>query len=289
MLLPCLLPAVLGLASCSSGAETKASPALWLVKDDDTFIYLFGTIHALPDDMDWDDGPVGEAIDKADELVLELSQQEMSLAPQVMHELMAAHHSRPIEDRLPPGSREAYHLLVDKFGLSTARLAGMDDWAVALVISAADAEHVGIEPENGVDAKLAETFMRMGKPVAGLETAREQLTIFETLPPDQQRALLENTIVAVSEGNEQLLALVHAWTQGHETAIDEAMQQDMKTLAYLHQMLVTDRNRRWATWVKSRLDAPGTVIVAVGVGHLVGSSSLQAMLGNDGIKTQRIQ
>ena len=34
-------------------AGLVAHPALWVVKDADTTIYLFGTVHLLPTDTDW--------------------------------------------------------------------------------------------------------------------------------------------------------------------------------------------------------------------------------------------
>ena len=37
-------------------------PALWKVADEDTTIYLFGTVHALPKDVEWFRGPIAEAI-----------------------------------------------------------------------------------------------------------------------------------------------------------------------------------------------------------------------------------
>ncbi len=47
-----LLPALLALALWGCGQQPpapteRADPALWVVKDDDTTIYLFGTVHVL--------------------------------------------------------------------------------------------------------------------------------------------------------------------------------------------------------------------------------------------------
>ncbi len=52
--------------------------------------------------------------------------------------------------------------------------------------------------------------------------------------------------------------------------------------------MFTDRNAQWAQWIAGRLDRPGTVFVAVGAGHLVGSDSLQVQLSQLGIKSARI-
>ncbi len=43
---------ILALLLGASGSAL-AHPALWVVKDADTTIYLFGTVHLLPNDVDW--------------------------------------------------------------------------------------------------------------------------------------------------------------------------------------------------------------------------------------------
>ena len=47
-------------------------PALWRVADEDTTIYVFGTVHALPDDVNWYSGTVKNALDSSDTLVTEI-------------------------------------------------------------------------------------------------------------------------------------------------------------------------------------------------------------------------
>ena len=54
-------------------------------------------------------------------------------------------------------------------------------------------------------------------------------------------------------------------------------------------VLLTERNQRWAGWVKQRLGKPGTVFVAVGAGHLAGPESVQAQLKRLGVKAERVK
>ena len=53
--------------------------------------------------------------------------------------------------------------------------------------------------------------------------------------------------------------------------------------------LLFQRNRNWATWVRQRLQQPGTVFVAVGAGHLAGPNSVQDALKAQGVETARVQ
>ena len=47
-------------------------PALWVVKDEDTTVYLFGSIHILKPGLGWFDDGVKTAFDSSDQLLLEL-------------------------------------------------------------------------------------------------------------------------------------------------------------------------------------------------------------------------
>ena len=47
-------------------------PGLWKVADEDTTIYLFGTVHALPESVEWYRGPIEQALAQTQELVTEI-------------------------------------------------------------------------------------------------------------------------------------------------------------------------------------------------------------------------
>ena len=49
------------------------------------------------------------------------------------------------------------------------------------------------------------------------------------------------------------------------------------------------RNANWAEWLAKRLEEPGTVMVAVGAGHLAGKGSVQELLKAKGLKTTSVQ
>jgi hypothetical protein len=49
----------------------EADPAIYVVRDQDTTIFLFGTFHILSDDIEWFNGPVEQAFESSEELVVE--------------------------------------------------------------------------------------------------------------------------------------------------------------------------------------------------------------------------
>ena len=81
---------------------------------------------------------------------------------------------------------------------------------------------------------------------------------------------------------------VDATGEFHPDALARTMNDSLKDSPEVAKTLLTDRNARWATWIKERLAKPGTVFVAVGAGHLAGNDSVQAQLAKQGIKAERI-
>src|ERR1051325_6430804 len=63
--------AVLSLAPPPAAAAPPAHPALWSVSDADTTIYLFGTIHLLPENYKWRTAKFDQAVAGSQQLVIE--------------------------------------------------------------------------------------------------------------------------------------------------------------------------------------------------------------------------
>ena len=83
--------------------------------------------------------------------------------------------------------------------------------------------------------------------------------------------------------------MMSAWASGDIDALAALMNEAMKETPELGRILLTERNARWAEWIDTRLDSPGTTFVAVGAGHLGGDESVQAMLAKRGIETTRVE
>ena len=78
-----------------------------------------------------------------------------------------------------------------------------------------------------------------------------------------------------------------AWKRGDQTVFVRMLDQLRQASPDTYRMMFTERNERWADWIRARMQAPGTVFVAVGAGHLAGSDSLLVRLAERGIPSQR--
>jgi uncharacterized protein YbaP (TraB family) len=79
-----------------------------------------------------------------------------------------------------------------------------------------------------------------------------------------------------------------AWKRGDQTVFVQMLAQLHQASPETYRMMFTERNERWADWIRARMQAPGVVFVAVGAGHLAGPDSLLVRLAERGIPSQRV-
>lgn len=284
--------AALALLSCNTTqSEAKTlKPALWKVADADTTIYLFGTIHLLPQDLKWQSPKIDKAIRASQDLVLEtvMSKDPMKEG-QAMMQLGFTPGLPPLLDRVAPDKRAALEKVIKKSGMPLASLDKLETWAAALSLAAAAMLELKVSPKYGAEAVLADRFGKEGKPVSGLETPIEQLGFFDGLPEAAQRKFL--TSIADDESNAQTEfdAMIAAWGSGNVAKIALTFDDELKLSPELTDVLLKKRNANWSNWIAERMTKPGIVFVAVGAGHLAGADSVNAMLAKRGLKVSRLQ
>ena len=236
-----------------------ARPAIWVVNDSDTVIYLFGTFHALDGKAAWFNDEVQTAFAASDELVLETIVPTGPLAP-------ASPGSAKDPATAPPASF-----------LATTRLA----------ITAGRAR--GMKVNQGADLILLRAAEASGKPIEGLETVAEQIGMFGRMPEQaaqsgtvaQDRHVLDNLSIVMGQ-------MQAAWNRGDPRIFAAMLTQMRSSTPQNYQVMFNQRNSNWANWIAERLQKPGTVFVAVGTGHLTGPDSVQVKLAQRGVNSERI-
>ena len=259
------------------------------MEDADTRVWLFGSVHALPAGVTWLTGPVAQATDTADELVLEIAEPPGDTEAARSFARLAARPPSPVVDRVPLPLRDEMRQAARAIDQPLAALDHMDDWAVAILLSTSAARTARLSRENGVEAVLRARFERDGRPVRALESSEQQFALFDALPPWSQRRFLGRVLMSRAGAGAQLTAAVHAWMRGDVERLAGLTNAELADNPPLRDALLVRRNRIWATWIARRLERPGTVLVAVGAAHLAGAESVQAALAARGITARRVQ
>jgi uncharacterized protein YbaP (TraB family) len=274
----------------STPAPVASGPALWAVKDADTTIYLFGTVHVMTPGVTWFDGKVKRAFEKSDELVLEIIEPDdpNALAGLMGSKALAADGTK-LSDRLTPEQKAKYQAAMTANGLPWPAFEGFNPWMPGMALSVAPLERLGYKTELGAEKVLTTQARTLGKKVSALETVEQQINFFATLPMAQQLAFLNSTVDGLPDVEKEFASLIVHWKAGEPDALAAEMNESLKATPELAQVLLYNRNANWAKWIKARLDQPGTVFVAVGAGHLAGAGSVQDQLKAIGLEAARVE
>jgi uncharacterized protein len=271
--------------------NTAVRPALWQVSDKDTTIYLFGTIHLLPRDSSWRTRKFDQAVQQSQSLVLETLIDAAN--PQQLAGVMASMGFSsglpPIATRVPPQKRALLEAAIAKTRLPRAVFDRMETWAAAFTLLGVQFQTLGVQGEQGVEAVLRRSFASQGKQIGQLETNQEQLSFFDRLPEEAQRQLLEGAIENPQTMRTQFNGMLQAWLAGDVDAIGRTFNHDLQSSPELKAALLTRRNFNWSQWIERRMAQPGTVMIAVGAGHLAGGESVQRYLQSKGYRIRRVQ
>jgi uncharacterized protein YbaP (TraB family) len=267
-----------------------AEPALWAIKDKDSTIYLFGTVHVLKPTTPWRSPKIDKAFRDADDVVMEIEQPEDPATTRALMLKYGVDPAAPLSTKLKPESYAKLQAAAQGMGFPPQALEPMRPWLAALTVSLTPLLKAGYDPESGVEKLLTAQAKAAGKPIAAFETMEQQVRFFADMTPVQETQLLDSTLDEVDDGPAKIDALVAAWAAGDQDELKRQMVDEMQTdYPDVYKLLLVDRNQDWANQLKTRLAGSGVSFVAVGAGHLAGPDSLQAQLAKLGIKAERVE
>jgi uncharacterized protein YbaP (TraB family) len=265
-----------------------ANPALWVVRDADTTIYLFGTFHLL-DGRPWFNDEIKAAFDASSELVMEaiLPEDMMSVVPMIMR-YAVDQTGRPLSSRLTAAENEALTRAIGPIGIPAAAIDRFEPWFASMMLSVTSAQRAGLDAANGPETVLTRAAAARRMPVGELEGFEWQIRLFDNMPEPLQMATLRASLRQLNADSGMLASMLDSWSTGDVEALVRLMEADDSGPPVVRRIMLTNRNAAWARWIHDRLARPGTVFIAVGAAHLAGRDSVQAVLAAHGISSERV-
>jgi len=276
-------------AFADTAKPRDADPALWVMRDADTTVYLFGTVHFLPKDIVWFDEAVADAFAASDELRMELLPVDdpASLGPLIL-KLAVDPKGRTMAQRMSPEDHAAYVKAMQDLGLPAAQLEPLEPWFIGIQAVSLMYVKAGYDPKSGAEEVLTQAARKAGKTITAFETPEQQFAMLDSTPEAEQLIGVRDLANGQEEALKMFSTLLGYWARGEAEETGRLMNEEMKETPETARILLTDRNARWAADLKARMDRPGVVFVAVGAGHLTGKDSVQDLLARDGLRVERI-
>jgi hypothetical protein len=172
--------------------------------------------------------------------------------------------------------------LAAPLGVDLATFDQFAPWFVAEAISQLQLAQLGFQAESGVEMYFLGKAKSDGKPVSGLETAHDQIALFEAMSMDTQAEYLLSSLEEAAELPREVDDMVHAWQRGDTEWFAGQMRRELGRDPAMYQSLLSARNRRWVPKIEALLAQNDDYLVIVGTGHLAGKDSVVELLRKDG-------
>lgn len=271
---------LVGLAAWAVTGAAAAKPPVWVVRDADSEMVLFGSIHVLPPGLDWSPPALDHDLARADDLWFELPIDPATQAAvgKLALERGVAPPDRPLSSLLSPAGRARLQRICARYGVAPAMLEGFQPWYAEVAIAWMIFRQSGADADSGVEKQVAARAPAAARRRA-FETPAEQIALFADTPLADQIASLEQSLEEAEETPDQLAQLVRHWQAGDLAALEEdALEPLREASPTIFKRLITDRNARWTETLQQRLQGDGRTVVVVGMGHMIGEAGLPARL-----------
>jgi uncharacterized protein YbaP (TraB family) len=273
-------------------AMARAKPPVWVAHGRGATITLFGSVHVLPHDIDWQPDTLKAALAQADELWFEI--------PIDPADFLDATQQALKKGMLPPGQTLSDLLSDDgktrlrreeqALHLPGPELERLRPWLAEVTLAEAAYARDGATADQGVERQLADSAPQAER--HAFETPAQQIDMFAGASQAEQVASLEDSLRDIEDDPDQAKRLIDAWLKGDLTAIDkEGVEALRKDGPQMFAAILTNRNTAWVRTLMQRLQAeppqpghPRHIVVVVGVGHLVGEGGVPELLRRKGIR-----
>ena len=273
--------------------DPAIQPALWKIEDQDSRLYLFGTVHLLPPDLVWASEAYQAAMLDAPVTVTEANVDDPEVAGKIAALTLQLGANPPgvkLSDVLGEERYERFAKIVGELGLPAESMQPFKPWLATITASVMAIQAQGFDPNSGVDRRITAQALEEGDELAYLETAESQIRMLASLNEEEMLANFDVTLEQIADPDAMLNPLIKAWQQGDMEALERIAIDDLRsTSPEAFEKLLVQRNTNWADQVQEMLSGSGNYFIAVGAMHLAGEGSLIDILNDRGVEADRMQ
>lgn len=292
---------LMNIVGCSNTLDIKSAdaviagdrPAMWLLSDSDSEIYLFGTFHLLPPETQWQSVLFDTAMLNTKNTYLEAD----TTSPQALAELQQAIQHFGLN---PPGvtltsllgderARE-FSVVAQEFGIAMTNLEMLRPWLASLTVTIAAFQYYGLDQDSGADMTIEKIATSQGDDILYLERANSQIEMLASLDDIKDYATFDEGLDQLENFEAEIQSMITAWSIGDTKMIEQQVVKSIKDISHrAYTALFETRNENWTLQISELMKGSENYFIAVGAGHLVGKQSVINMLQREGFSVVRVQ
>jgi len=294
------LALALGLSACRPTADAQRrvadahdrndAPPIWVVEDYNSKLYLFGTIHLLPSDLDWQKDDMTKVFDGSGTVFFELDSEGQAGVDVVLltQELGQYKGGERLSKSLDSYQLKLLEAVSHNGDIPIATLESMKPWLASELLTISAASNAGLSGTLSADETLKNRAKRLKKNVVFLDSAESQIRASSDLPDYVQMDIFVETMERFNGIGDELKTIANSWAKGDVKALRTQGASALKDRSpELYNSLILQRNRNWTNTFMKFMEESGDGFAAVGVGHLLGDDSVQNMLRDQGYDVSR--
>lgn len=292
------LPLLLGACDQGGTVEGKVSdararndgPAIWTVRDHDSTLFMFGTVHLLSPEIDWIRADMDAIFRTAGTVFFEIDTGPKAQIDAVVmtQSLGFRTDGLRLSDQLDSYQLKLLDAAANNGDISLASLDTMKPWLASEFLTVAAAVNSGLLPELSADEALKSRAAAQGKNILYLDTMSGQITRASRQAPEVQNKLLTDTLEGFNTLGSDISKVAQAWSVGQTRYLTRELIDEAKARSpEFYRQFFTEVNTDWAAPLTRFMEGSGTGFAAVGIGHLLGDQSLLEIMREQGYEVQR--
>lgn len=268
-----------------SSAQTNEKSLLWKISGNGLkhHSYLYGTIHVTCDATL--PGKVKNALDKTDQLCLELDMDDTNMQTEMMGGMM-------MKDGVTLqslASKEDFEIvdafLTKNLGFSAKMLNTLKPFMVSAMLYP---KMISCEMQS-VEGELMKIAKEQKEETIGLETVTEQLNVFDAIPyQDQMNELVKTAKSDLDKDRNELNKMLELYkTEDVEAMYTFTQQSENVLTSKFDEELLNSRNQNWIARISKIADNKATFF-GVGAAHLGGEKGVINLLRKYGFTVEPV-
>lgn len=281
---------VLSCAPSKSPAIIDASHGnphfFWKVSDEDSYVWLLGSIHFADSSFYPLDSVIENAFDSAEELGVEINVSDDSVSEEIGKQSLdqgMLPSGQTLDQVLPRKLWNSLDSLCSAWNYPVSALIRYRPWFAAMMLSSVGIMRTGINPEFGIDNVLMDRAADEGKSIVGLESVETQVDALSGSENSDSAGIyyMKNTLREIAEMDSIISGIVQAWKTGNDSLMqvllgvetgeclpEDDCESDSKLKSEIETRLYDNRNEKMAESVEEFLRENRNIFVVVGTAHL---------------------